>query len=304
METLDDIFDTEITQEIEADAIPEKKEFDKEAWIEKKKAEREAAYELRDIATLEAVSEEGMFKTYLDVQSKFDHYSVGNAMMITNQMPLASKLKDYDGWKNAGAYVRKSQTPIVIFEPGNEYLKPDGTIGTSYNVKKLFDASQTNAYSKAQQPKEQDARTLLVSLINSGHIKTQGVNELPGGQIGAMYDHENNVVLVSRGMDSPDIFRNLTREIAHAKFAQNDKAYSRDERILDANAVSYILCRKHGIGVNGFDFSDVSDIFFEMEPGGIRSEISRMNDMACEMEKNLSRTLNAAKGEKSDMKER
>lgn len=59
-----------------------------------------------------------------------------NALLILAQMPEATQLKDFDGWKDAGASIKRQQKGISILEPGEEYTREDGTIGTSYNVKR------------------------------------------------------------------------------------------------------------------------------------------------------------------------
>ena len=71
--------------------------FDKEAWAEKKKAEREDIYAMLDKVTTEVSTNGRKFQQYLDVQSRFSRYSVGNALLIMAQMPKATRLKDFDG---------------------------------------------------------------------------------------------------------------------------------------------------------------------------------------------------------------
>jgi hypothetical protein len=76
MSNLDDLFDAPVQQE---QAYQPDAPFDKDAWAAKKQAERASAYELID-RTAENVGQEGAaFQTYLDVQSRFERYSVGNA---------------------------------------------------------------------------------------------------------------------------------------------------------------------------------------------------------------------------------
>ena len=44
----------------------------------------------------------GLFCDYLDVQARFDRYSVSNAILIAAQKPDATKLADFDTWKASG----------------------------------------------------------------------------------------------------------------------------------------------------------------------------------------------------------
>ena len=68
MSNFDDIFDAPKAQEpaYQPDA------FDKEAWAAKKQAERSSAYELIDRTAEDVVRDGAAFRTYLDVQSRFD----------------------------------------------------------------------------------------------------------------------------------------------------------------------------------------------------------------------------------------
>ena len=128
MNDLDEVFDTYNRKTTE---------YNKEEWIEYKKQEKEDIYKLIDTTAEEIVSDNKKFKQYLDVQSKFDQYSVGNTLLITAQMPNATVLKDFEGWKNVGGYLNKHRTEVKILEPGDEYMREDGSVGTIYNVKKF-----------------------------------------------------------------------------------------------------------------------------------------------------------------------
>ena len=67
MSNFDDIFEASESRMNLSD-----QPFDKEAWAEKKQAERQAVYDLAD-TTAEAVSADGgKFQAYLDVQTRFN----------------------------------------------------------------------------------------------------------------------------------------------------------------------------------------------------------------------------------------
>ena len=69
MNNFDDIFEGAApTGQPEQSSQP----FDKDAWADRKKAERQSVYELAD-TTAEAVSADGSkFREYLEVQARFD----------------------------------------------------------------------------------------------------------------------------------------------------------------------------------------------------------------------------------------
>ena len=115
------------------------------AFIAESKNNRNRCYELSEQTTAAVSTDSGAFQQYLDVQSRFDRYTANNALLIMAQNPDAQKLGDYGYWKDQGAYVKRMERkhPVLILEPGKEYEREDGSIGTYYNAKKLYDISQT-----------------------------------------------------------------------------------------------------------------------------------------------------------------
>ena len=102
MNNFDDLF------EAQAEDAPEERPFDKDSWVEKKQAERQAVYELADKTTSEVSADGGQYKLFLDVKSRLIHYSATNALLVMAQRPLATQLRDFnqcaagDGTEAAG----------------------------------------------------------------------------------------------------------------------------------------------------------------------------------------------------------
>lgn len=277
--------------------------FDKDAWAERKKAERQSLYDLAD-ATAEAVSADGgKFQAYLDVQARFDRYSATNALLVLAQMPQATQVRDYDGWKDAGVSVKRQPKHISILEPGDEYKREDGSIGTYYNVKKVFDISQTTARGKVQPTVSMDERLLLKALIHRSPVPMQMADTLPN-DMGAYYDHDQQVIFVRRGMEASDIFRSVSKELAHAELAAANGGYTRQDAAFAAYSVSYLLCRKYGVDVSGYDFSRLPDSFRESDPQGVRAVLTEIRDTAGEISGRMYRALEQNRQAKSREQER
>lgn len=83
------------------------KPFDKEEWAAAKQAQRKEAYELIDNTCSEMMASGDSFRQYLNVQGRFDRYSVANAILVSAQMPEATQLKEYSKWKANRVYVNK-----------------------------------------------------------------------------------------------------------------------------------------------------------------------------------------------------
>ena len=136
MANYDDIFNASAQKDMEDKSFVS---FDKDAWAAQKKQERESAFAMIDETAHRMANDGSLFQSYLDVQARFDRYSVGNAVLITAQKADATQLSDFKGWKNNGVFIKKGESGIVLLEPGEEYTKEDGTMGVSYNSKKVFD---------------------------------------------------------------------------------------------------------------------------------------------------------------------
>lgn len=264
------------------------------AFIAESKNNRNRCYEMSQQMT-EAVAADGQaFQEYLDVQSKFDRYTANNALLIMAQKPEAEKIGDYGYWKDQGAYVKRQERgkPILIMEPGKEYEREDGSTGTYYNAKKVFDISQTTMDRKIKSQPEITDKQLLRALISSppASIVTAEPDQMPEGR-GAFFEPEENCIYVRKGMDAQEIFKSLTPELALAGFADGKKDYDRNGDMFHAYCASYMLCKKYGIDTQDFNFDNAPEFFEGMEPQEVREELSKarnaLNSISSRMAKAL-----------------
>lgn len=264
------------------------------AFIAESKNNRNRCYEMSEHMTAAVATDSQTFVQYLDVQSRFDRYTANNALLILAQKPDAQKLGDYGYWREQGGYVKRTekQNPVLIMEPGKEYEREDGSIGTYYNAKKLYDISQTNISDKAQQPPIVDDRTLIRALISNPPVNIVGadLDQMPNDK-GALFEPEENCIYVRKGMNAQEIFRSLTPELVLAGLADGDKNYDRNEDAFHAYCASYMLCKKYGIDTQGFDFSSAPDYFVGMEPQEVRGELSKVHDAAKTISSRMSKVL-------------
>lgn len=72
-------------------------------------------------------------------------YDITNTLLIQAQHPDSVLLKDVARFREDGLYIKKGEKGIAIFQPGTNYQKRDGSIGINYNVKHIFDITQTSA---------------------------------------------------------------------------------------------------------------------------------------------------------------
>jgi len=282
MESFDDILNSQNYGREDGD-------FDKDAWVERKRQEREGVFKRIDDYASEMGSDEGKFKSYLDVQARFDRHSAANAILISDQMPSATKLADFDTWKRNGAYVRKGASTISILEPGREYERKDGSIGMSYNIKKVFDVSQTNERRSAAAP-SRDIRLLVKSLVNSAPCRIVTGTELTGERR-AVYDPKQNIIMVRPGMDGPDIFRSVSLAVAQAQISRKRNQFASPG--FSAYCAAYMLCKRNGVAVEGFSFSRLPDAWTQMDGQDFRLELEKTREVSGAMIRDIEKSFEA-----------
>ena len=270
--------------------------IDKQAWAEKKQAERQQVYEMIDSTALQMASNPEIFKIGLDVMARFDRYSVGNVLLITGQNPDATKLADFDTWKKSRTYVRKGEDHIKLLEPGEEFRREDGSMGVNYNVKRVFDISQTSAKVKPAKV-QHDMRLLLKAMLNNAPCPVEISEKVPDG-VGAIYNSEERKIYVRQGMDGPDIFRCLAQELSHAHMDRDDN-YTRSNHAFTAYCAAYTLCSRYGVETKNFSFKTIPDTIGNMEAQDVRDELGKVRDCANQISMDMSKILEKGQKERS-----
>lgn len=272
------------------------------AFIAESKNNRNRCYEMSEQMT-EAVAADGQaFQAYLDVQSKFHRYTANNALLIMAQKPEAEKIGDYGYWKDQGAFVKRQErgNPILIMEPGKEYEREDGSIGTYYNAKKVYDISQTSMDKKIQPQAEITDKQLIRALVSSppAAIVTAEPDQMPEGR-GAFFEPEEKCIYVRKGMDAQEIFKCLTPELALAGFADGEKDYDCSGDMFHAYCASYMLCKKYGIDTQDFNFDNAPEFFEGMEPQEVRAELSKARDAVNRISSRMAKVLERDRSQNS-----
>ena len=161
----------------------------KEEYAEKMRKEKEAVYQMADETATGIVASPEKFKAFLDTQSRLDRYSAVNALLIFKQLPEASQLKNFDDWSKDNIKITKGAKSISILEPV-EYAKRDGTTGISYNVKKVFDVSQTNGKRPPAPTVNRDPKALITTMLDSSPVNVEAADDLPYPNMAACFKHK------------------------------------------------------------------------------------------------------------------
>lgn len=273
-------------------------------WAEKKQLEKESVYQLID-STAEEISENpDKLKAFLDVQARMDKYSSANALLIYSQLPEATRLKDFAGWGEDNVRVKKGAKSISILEPV-EYTKSDGSQGISYNVKKMFDVSQTNGKKQPAPTLNRDTDDIIAVMVDTSPVNVELIDEMPQPGMGAFYKNEDQTLYIQRGFDdSVKLVQNIAQELAFAQLSIQSDSYSRRDMGFKAVCVGYMVCKKLGVETKSFAVNRVPTDWKDMDAKAVRSELSQMRSALGEIATRVSDELYRQKQERTKDRER
>ena len=307
MNNFDDLFE----QQPQEEAAPQKQESQKERpkrqwWQVKEEKQRKEAYATLDRIFGEFSEGTGSMEAYLDVQSRFPFHSARNALLIGDKCPDAVRVGGYKEWHAQGIEILEDEKrlPIIILEPGKAYRREDGSVGQNFFAKEVFDVSQTTARGEAQPQVNYDERLLLKGLIASSPAPIHATEELPQGR-GALYDPEQNAILVKKGMDAPDIFRCVSLEVANVQLVRNREGYSRETEGYKAYAVSYMLCKRYGVDAQEYDISRLDGVLQGQDPKEVvPAALTDMRDTFKELNGRMARAMGLTRASRQKEQER
>lgn len=276
------------------------KPFNKEEWAAQKQAQRKEAYELIDNTCAEMMADGNAFRQYLDVQGRFDRYSVANAILVSAQMPEATQLKDYAKWKQSRVYVNKDAQKITILEPSKEYTREDGTKAVSYNAKVVYDISQTSAKDRQQPQEPKTMRELVSAMIDASPVPFQPVDSL---EMPAYYDSEQQAIFIRKGLSEEQLFVSMAKEVSAAVY---DFKYNegRDASDFKSFCVAYMVSTRYGVDTRGFNFDRLPSEYAEMDTQVFKGELNSMRDVLGEIQTDMYKSMEKNKPPKSKEQER
>ena len=264
----------------------EKEEFDVDKWAEEKNSERQWAYQTQDEMATKITEDSKLYQTYLDVQSKFPTYSVGNALLVKAQNPKATQLKDVKTWKKEKVNFAGKPNKIIILEQGDVYTRDDGTEAQGYDPKRVYDISDmrvkrqlnTVPYTKEQ---------ILKAVLSMSPVEVQAVPNVANNKV-ANFNVNNRTIEVSENAEVNQIIQSLVREIASIhtlSFADSELNTFKNE------SVAYMVSKRYGIPTNNFNFEKIPDELKTMTPQEIKQELGKGAECFEILAEGMDRTL-------------
>ena len=274
--------------------------FGKEEWAAQKQAQRKEAYELIDNTCSEMMISGDSFRQYLDVQGRFDRYSVNNAILVSAQMPEATQLKEKAAWKQSRVYVNKDAKKVVILEPSKEYTRDDGSKAVGYNAKEVYDISETSAKDRQEAQEKKSMRELVSALIDASPVPFVPVADL---EMPAYYDSEQQSIFIRTGLNEEQLFVSMAKEVSAAVFDFKHNE-SREASEFKSYCVAYMISSRYGVDTRGFNFSRLPKELAETDTQAFKGELGSMRDVLGEIQSEMYKSMEKNKPAKSKEQER
>ena len=282
------------------DVTPESVEIADEGEGKKSFAERMAekknqCYAIIDDACLNSVSSADNLRQFLTVQSRFDKYSLNNALLIFAQKPDAVKVKDFDAWKKDDISIKKGAKSFMILEP-SPYKGTDGKMHRGYNAKNVFDISDVEAPEDAiPQPKSYEQKQLVAALVHEAPVPVRKA-EHSIGENDAIYDAKNKVVYFKAGLEFDTIFPAIAKALAHAEMAKDVENYRIGEHEFAARCSAYVLSQRYGVDTRTVDVYGIPKNIETMEAEDVKKVLddvhSNVKSINARMNESLEQTQN------------
>lgn len=274
------------------DELIQQKQQRDEDWKAKKAAEREELSQLSDDAVLRVTSEPKEYLQYLDTQALNPRYSASNILLAMAQDPNITYINSLEVWNRLGRSVNREVSGMKI-RVSDTYVK-DGREYHGYKIGRVFDIAQTHgkagipALTLKDNTPEMD--TALRRLLDSA-----GVSVVTSGTMyqDAFYDPAAQTILVSTRLTDSQTFAALSREIVHAGIHDHGRYpyYTREDCAMDAECVSYMLCRNFGMEVPQPDVSRVGQAFDGMEVQDRRSVLDSQQKYFRKLQNDIQREI-------------
>jgi hypothetical protein len=267
----------------------------KKSFAERMAEKKSQCYAMIDDACLNSVSSVDNLRQFLNVHSRFDKYSLNNALLIFAQKPDAVKVKDFDAWKKDDISIKKGAKSFMILEP-SPYKGTDGKMHRGYNAKNVFDISDVEAPEDAiPQPKSYEQKQLVAALVHDAPVPVRKA-EHSIGENDAIYDAKNKVVYFKAGLEFDTIFPAIAKALAHAEMAKDVENYRIGEHEFAARCSAYVLSQRYGVDTRTVDVYGIPKNIETMEAEDVKKVLgdvhSNVKSINARMNESLEQTQN------------
>ncbi len=260
-------------------------------WREQQQAERENTVAMQDAGITEITNNPEAYARYLEMQGDNPAYSAGNIALVMVNQPKATVFGTSDRWKSLNRSVMEAEknkgTKIFARSP----------LGRGYTLTDAYDISQTQGREIKQTILRDDTKEMETALTTVLNYAVVPVVIDEGLSAPALYDQHNMELAINPNFSDSEAFAAIAAEVAHSRIHAKGAfpGYDRDECNLDAQSVSFILCRRFGIERSMPDMSRLPELYEGWDPQQRRQALDNIQDMSKQFGRSIDKSLEADK---------
>lgn len=231
---------------------------------------------MQDAGIIEISTNPEAYARYLAMQGDNPMYSAGNIALVMIQDPQATMFATADRWRALGRNVAEMErnNGVQIFARS--------PLGKGYTLTDAYDITQTTGRDVKRIEIKNNTpgmETALATLLNYSVVPVVVDNDLT---VPAFYDSKNLELAIQPSFPDNEAFAAIATEIAQARFHNKgiNTAYNREECTLDAESVSYILCRRFGIDRDTPDLSNLGELYEGWDAQDVRAALTSIQEMS------------------------
>lgn len=228
-------------------------------WQKQRQAERESLTSMQDFGITQITTEPEAYSHYLDLQGDNPTYSAGNIALVHVQLPEATIIGTAERWKTLGRFVKvdeKQNGAQMFCRSPNPQVR-------GYIISEAYDITQTQGRDLSRTTLGADTREMEIALRKLLDFSQVPVAVDMSLSVPAFYDQNKMVLGINPDTLDTKAFAAIATEIALVRFHNKGRSvgYNRADCELDAQSVSYILCRRFGIEREKPDMSELSRLY-------------------------------------------
>lgn len=260
-------------------------------WQHQQQAERENVTEMQNCGIEMITTDPAQYVRFLTMQGDNPGYSAGNVAIVLAGLNGATMFGTRERWQSMGRTVLEEQqgqgVKIFARDPRTK----------AYALADAYDISQTQGREVRRRPLREDTEEMssaLSTLLNYSKAKLDIDKDLATP---AYFDEQSRELVINPDFPDEEAFASIAAEVALTRY--HDKGYNRDyswaRYELDAQSVSYILCRRYGIEPKTPNMERLAERFSGMDIDECKAVLDKMQDMSKQIGRSIDLNIEAEK---------
>lgn len=230
-----------------------------------------------------------LYAVYLDMQADNPTYSPGNIALVIGQATGdVTKFGTLERWKSLGRNVNDSERKKGMM------IYARSTFRRGYDLTPVYDISQTYGRPLKEGPALPEGsdkmEAAITTLLNYAVVPLEINKNI---STPALYDEKEMKLSINTEYTEHEAFAALATEIALSRIHGKGRVpdFHREDFLLDAESVSYILCRRFGIQREQPDAKNIAALYDGYDGAERRSGLDKIQDMCKQIGGGIERSI-------------